>query len=90
MAGGTGVRRGDRVLTQLPTTRELTAIFYGTSRRGAVFVPVNPSMKTYHLGKVLENPEPRLVIVANESVDRMREITSVPVDGIGSVWCEIR
>lgn len=53
-------------------------------------MPVNPSMKTYHLGKVLENPEPRLVIVANESVDRMREITSVPVDGIGSVWCEIR
>ncbi|WP_405775318.1 AMP-binding protein [Streptomyces sp. NBC_01538] len=85
-----GVRRGDRVLTQLPTTRELTAMFYGTSRRGAVFVPLNPSMKTYHLRKVLENSEPRLIIVADESVESMREIASVPVHGIGSVWCEIQ
>jgi acyl-CoA synthetase (AMP-forming)/AMP-acid ligase II len=39
-----GVRRGDRVVVQLPTTRELVALFFGTTRRGAVFVPVNPAM----------------------------------------------
>ncbi|SER47389.1 amino acid adenylation domain-containing protein [Streptomyces sp. yr375] len=85
-----GVRHGDRVLTQLPTTRELAAIFYGTSRRGAVFVPVNAAMKRYHLEAVLENSEPRLIIVADQLVDDMREITRVPVHGIAEVWNDLR
>ncbi|WP_326565408.1 AMP-binding protein [Amycolatopsis rhabdoformis] len=57
-----GVGRGDRVVVQLPTTRELVALFFGTTRRGAVFVPVNPAMKAFHFDSVVANAEPVLVI----------------------------
>jgi acyl-CoA synthetase (AMP-forming)/AMP-acid ligase II len=61
-----GVGRGDRVVVQLPTNRELVALFYGTSRRGAVFVPVNPAMKPFHFDSVVANAEPVLVITPAE------------------------
>jgi amino acid adenylation domain-containing protein len=57
-----GVRRGDRVLLQLPTTRELAALFYGVARAGGIFVPLNPAMKAYHLRQVVANAEPAVVI----------------------------
>ncbi|WP_432846681.1 AMP-binding protein [Amycolatopsis sp. CA-161197] len=57
-----GVGRGDRVVVQLPTTRELVALFFGTTRRGAVFVPVNPAMKAFHFDSVVANAEPVLTI----------------------------
>ncbi|MFI5783826.1 AMP-binding protein [Nocardia sp. NPDC051570] len=57
-----GVGVGDRVLVQLPSIRETVAIFYGVSRRGAIFVPLNPAMKDYHLRSVLDSAEPKLVI----------------------------
>lgn len=61
-----GVGRGDRVVVQLPTTRELVALFYGTCRAGAVFVPLNPGMKEFHRGSVIDNAEPALVILAED------------------------
>lgn len=59
-----GVEPGDRVVVQLPTTRELVATFFGASRAGAVFVPLNPAMKEFHRKSVIRNAEPRLVIDA--------------------------
>ena len=84
-----GVGSGDRIVVQLPTTRELVAMCYGTSRRGAVFVPLSPEMKSYHLRSVLDNAEPRLVIVADRSVEEMRGIATVAVHGLGPVWREV-
>jgi acyl-CoA synthetase (AMP-forming)/AMP-acid ligase II len=84
-----GVRPGDRVVVQLPTTRELAALFYGTSRSGAVFVPLNPAMKTFHLRSVIENAEPRLVIGADSVVAGLYEITDVPIRGFDSLWLEV-
>ncbi|WP_260192590.1 AMP-binding protein [Actinophytocola gossypii] len=83
-----GVRPGDRVLVQARTTRELVAMFHGVSRRGAVFVPLNPAMKTFHLRSVLENADPRLVVVDDSGVERMREATLLPVHEAGKVWRE--
>jgi acyl-CoA synthetase (AMP-forming)/AMP-acid ligase II len=57
-----GVARGDRVVVQVPTTREAVAMLFGTSLRGAVFVPLNPGMKQFHVRAVVDNAEPRLVI----------------------------
>lgn len=68
-----GVRAGDRVVAQLPTTIELVALFHGVSRCGAVFVPLNPTMKPFHLGPVLANAEPRLVIAEEAAVTAVRE-----------------
>ncbi|MFC4069032.1 AMP-binding protein [Actinoplanes subglobosus] len=84
-----GVRRGDRVVAQLPSRRELVAMFYGTVQTGAIFVPLNPAMKPYHLRGVLENAEPVLIVAADEAVAGIKELASVPVLASSDVWSEV-
>ncbi|WP_181795320.1 class I adenylate-forming enzyme family protein [Streptomyces sp. WELS2] len=85
-----GIGHGDRVLVQLPSTRELVALLYGTARRGAVLVPVNTGMKDFHLRAVVENAEPALIVVADPAVDRIGALAGeVPVLGLGPAWEEI-
>jgi acyl-CoA synthetase (AMP-forming)/AMP-acid ligase II len=84
-----GLGPGDRLVVQLPTNRELTALFYGASRRGVVFVPLNPNMKEFHLRSVLENAEPALVVCAEGRQGSFEGITGVPVHPFGGVWSEV-
>jgi acyl-CoA synthetase (AMP-forming)/AMP-acid ligase II len=84
-----GVGNGERVVVQLPTTRELVATFFGTSRRGAVFVPLNPAMKQFHLTSVVRNAEPRLLVVADGDAESVRAATGLPVHGFTSFWREV-
>ncbi|SEE00587.1 amino acid adenylation domain-containing protein [Streptomyces sp. 2231.1] len=60
---GHGIRPGDRVLARVDSAREFTALLYGTWRRGAVLVPINPGMKAFHLKAVLADSEPSLIVV---------------------------
>jgi len=57
-----GVRRGDRVVAQLPSRRETVALFLGTCRLGAAFVPLNVAMTPFQVGSVVENASPALVL----------------------------
>ncbi|GAA2077578.1 class I adenylate-forming enzyme family protein [Streptomyces albiaxialis] len=69
-----GVRPGDRVLVRLGAVREFVAALYGTWRLGAVFVPVGPDMRPFHLRAVLEDVRPALALVVpgeREGVDGM-------------------
>ncbi|MFF0591614.1 AMP-binding protein [Streptomyces sp. NPDC003781] len=84
-----GVRRGDRLVVQLPSTRELVALFYGAASRGVVFVPLNPGMKRFHLESVLANAEPALIVSAGERAGRLRGISSVPVHELAELWPEV-
>ncbi|WP_424217715.1 AMP-binding protein (plasmid) [Streptomyces sp. BI20] len=85
-----GIGHGDRVLTQLPSTRALVALLYGASRRGAILVPVNTGMKDYHLRAVAANAEPALVLVPDEAVDRVAALApDAPVLGLNPTWAEI-
>lgn len=84
-----GVARGDRVMVQVPSTGEAVAMFYGTSRAGAVFVPLNVGMKPFHLRSVVENCEPRLVIADGAAEAGAREIATVPVHSLRDVWREV-
>jgi amino acid adenylation domain-containing protein len=84
-----GVGPGDRVLVQLPSTRETVALFYGASRGGAIFVPVNPAMKEFHLSAVAGNAEPRIVITTAERTGVLAEVTAAPVYALEDVWAEI-
>ncbi|MEY9932514.1 amino acid adenylation domain-containing protein [Catenulispora sp. GP43] len=86
---GHGVGPGDRILVQLPTACPQTAMFYGTSRHGAVFVPINPAMKPFHLGSVIDSAEPRLIVAADAETPRLRELTDTPVHGFDGVWHEV-
>ncbi|WP_158839671.1 AMP-binding protein [Saccharothrix deserti] len=80
-----GIGRGDRLVVQLPSTRELVAMFYGASRRGVIFVPLNPAMREYHLASVLTNAEPAAVIAEGAAVERMRRVTGVPVHDLADI-----
>jgi amino acid adenylation domain-containing protein len=81
-----GVGPGDRVIVQLPNRRETVPIVYGVSRLGAVFVPLHPDMKAFHLRSVLEDAEPKLIIGGGEV---MRDIATVPVYDLGDFWTEV-
>ncbi len=82
---GQGIGRGDRVVVQLPTSRELAAMFYGTSRTGAVFVPLNPAMKEFHLRSVVGNAEPKLVLTDAAGAPVLRRISPAPVHDMADV-----
>ncbi|GAA3126919.1 class I adenylate-forming enzyme family protein [Streptomyces rectiviolaceus] len=57
-----GIRPGDRVLARTGSTRAFLAMLYGTWRHGAVFVPISPAMRTFHLTAVLADSEPALIV----------------------------
>ncbi|WP_447002592.1 AMP-binding protein [Saccharothrix isguenensis] len=80
-----GVRPGDRVVVQAATTRQLVGLFFGASRCGAVFVPLNPTMKAFHLSSVLANADPVLV-VGGDNADLMRSWTNAPVSDVDDMW----
>ncbi|MDT0268061.1 AMP-binding protein [Streptomyces sp. DSM 44915] len=73
-----GVRPGERVLTKLESDRDLVALCYAVSRLGAVFVPVNPAMKLFHLRAVLENAEPVVVITTEKDLAWLPENVGAP------------
>jgi acyl-CoA synthetase (AMP-forming)/AMP-acid ligase II len=81
-----GVERGARLVVQAESTRELVAMFYGASRCGVVFVPLNPAMKRFHLSSVLANAEPALVIATGAAP---RGLVDAPVREPESVWREV-
>ncbi|WP_344860961.1 AMP-binding protein [Amycolatopsis ultiminotia] len=84
-----GVRRGDRVVVQLPTDRALVALFHGTSRRGAVFVPINPAMKQFHFDSVVANAEPVLVLRPAEFGPFWTEVEQARESGVRAESIEV-
>jgi len=85
-----GIGRGDRVLLQLPSSREMVAMFHGAARRGAVFVPLNPAMKPFHLRSVVRDAEPKLVIGNAATAEQLRAIADAPVHDLAELWAEVR
>ncbi|GAA3017442.1 AMP-binding protein [Streptomyces lactacystinicus] len=79
---GHGIRPGDRVLARVGSGREFTALLFGAWRRGAVLVPVNPAMRAFHLGPVLADSAPSLIVAEaaeREQADGLRWPAGVPV-----------
>jgi amino acid adenylation domain-containing protein len=86
---GRGVSAGDRVLVQVPNGRELAALLFGCSRLGAIFVPVNPGTKPFHLRSVLANCEPRVVLAADGTAGAIREFSGAEVYELRGMWPDI-
>jgi amino acid adenylation domain-containing protein len=86
-----GVGHGDRIVVQLPSTRELVAMLHGAVRAGVVLVPLNPAMKPFLLKSVLDNAEPRLIIGKGAAAEAIREVTAtIPVHDIDAVWPDVQ
>jgi amino acid adenylation domain-containing protein len=85
-----GIRHGDRVIVQWPTTRELVAMFYGASRCGAVFVPLNPATKPFHRRSVIASAQPRLVVTEAEAGGTWHEVEQLRRRGARAEPVEVR
>ncbi|TDQ04409.1 acyl-CoA synthetase (AMP-forming)/AMP-acid ligase II [Labedaea rhizosphaerae] len=81
-----GLRRGDRLVVQLPSRIELVALVHGCSRRGVILVPLNPAMKEFHIKSVLGNAEPAMVLTTGPALDVFSGLTDVPVHDMAEVW----
>jgi acyl-CoA synthetase (AMP-forming)/AMP-acid ligase II len=86
---GRGVGRGDRVVVQAATRRETVAVMFGVLRRGAIFVPLNPAMKPFHLAAVLENAGAMMVLADPAGVERVRSAAATPVIAMDAMWDEV-
>lgn len=63
---GKGVRRGDRVLSAVPTDISVPALLYGCSRIGAVLVPMHDTTPAAALDRIVTDAEPALIVDAGE------------------------
>ncbi|WLQ51078.1 AMP-binding protein [Streptomyces poriferorum] len=81
-----GAARGDRLVVQLPSRRELVAMVYGASRAGVILVPLNPAMKEYHLRSVIEDAEPSLIIGDGPTTEVLGRAAALPVHDLAEIW----
>ncbi len=69
-----GVEKGDRVSLHLPTSPAFVIAFMGTLRAGAIAVPTNPLYVERELGIIFADTEPKVSVVIDLLVPRMREV----------------
>lgn len=84
-----GIGHGDRVLVQIPSVRASAAIFDGVVRIGAIFVPVNPGTKEFHLRSVLSSADPSMIVGAGPSALTLGDLVPGPVLELDEIWPEI-
>ena len=77
-----GARSGDRIAMLLPNGPDVAYGYYATVALGAVFVPLDPVLKADELAEILADLEPRLLVVANDSLEAAREALAVKGDGL--------
>ena len=75
---GLGVRKGDRVAVYAEKRIDTVVALLAISAAGAAFVPVNPLFKARHLGHVIEDCTPRVVLTTSERLDTVRD--ALPLD----------
>jgi amino acid adenylation domain-containing protein len=95
-----GIGIGDRVAFAVPKSLDAVAAMYGTLKAGATCVPLNLQAPIAHLGAILEDTDPRALVVTPDRVSTILEVEGfrprlVLVDGdrpdrpIGSTWSPI-
>jgi acyl-CoA ligase (AMP-forming) (exosortase A-associated) len=76
VAGGLasiGVRRQQRVAVYLPKTIETVESFFGASRAGAVFVPINPLLKAQQVQHILKDSGASVLVTSAERAKLLRD-----------------
>jgi acyl-CoA ligase (AMP-forming) (exosortase A-associated) len=72
-----GVMRGERVAVYLEKCEEAVAGMFGAADVGAVFVPINPSLKPEQVAYILNDCNVRVLIISHT---RLSQLSSVLVD----------
>lgn len=69
-----GVGKGDRVLVILPNIPEFVVSYMAVIGIGAVVVPVNPSYTAWELDHILQDAQPRAVVLEKGRLEAYREV----------------
>jgi len=69
-----GIKKGDKVAIMLPNCPEFVFLMVGLSKLGAVEVPINTAHKGDLLTYMLDNPDARVLIAANQFMDRLKPV----------------
>ena len=67
-----GVKAGDRVLVMMRNSIEMVQSWFATNRLGAVWVPINPELKSTTLKHVIECAAPKIALADTDSVELIR------------------
>ncbi|HEU5381197.1 MAG TPA: class I adenylate-forming enzyme family protein [Ktedonobacteraceae bacterium] len=71
-----GVKKGDRVATLLPNSLYVVVAIMAASRLGALYVVLNWQTRPYHLGYILEDAQPQVLLTLQARCAEVRELHS--------------
>ncbi|MEV0392352.1 class I adenylate-forming enzyme family protein [Polymorphospora rubra] len=81
-----GVRPGDRVLLRTTNRREQVAMVFGTSRAGAVAVPVHRDLKPFLLADLVADADPAVVVLEDGDTDGWASVGDRAAIGVTELW----
>jgi carnitine-CoA ligase len=71
-----GIVKGDKVSIMLANCPEFLHVWFGLARIGAVEVPINTSYKGEFLRHIIDQSDSRVLVIAEEFLDRLKLIES--------------
>ncbi|MGW7466958.1 class I adenylate-forming enzyme family protein [Streptomyces xantholiticus] len=74
-----GIKRGMRLLSVLPGSRDFAALLFAAMSQGVIFVPVAEDASAYRLRHLLADATPVAVVTTANRAPAIAELTSVPV-----------
>ena len=81
-----GIRRQDRVVIFLDNSVETVVAIYGILKAGAIFVVINPAMKTKKLNYILRDSGARIIITHHDKARVVKEALNDLPDLDNIVW----
>jgi crotonobetaine/carnitine-CoA ligase len=69
-----GIVKGDKISIMLPNCPEYLHLWFGSAKIGAIEVPINTSYKGEFLRHVIDQSDSKLLVIANEFLDRLKLI----------------
>src|SRR5688572_24577832 len=72
-----GVARGDRVAVYLQNRPEVVEVALACSRIGAIFVPVNPMLRSRQLGHVLRDCGAKILVASSTAALSTAELAGI-------------
>jgi len=85
---GLGIRRHDRVVVFLENTVESVISLFGILKAGAIFIMLNPGMKSRKLHYILNDSGARMLIADTCKGDVMSEAITGTQDLSHVIWCQ--
>ncbi len=88
-----GVERGDRVVIMADSSVETVAAIFATLEAGAVFCPINPTVKSAKLAYILKNCQAKSVVtparllpIVREAIDQAQAVVATLVHDARPAW----